>query len=149
MTNAYEETLYFEDVKVGDGSPEVVIEDLDRTDFVQYVGAAGEFAPFHYDEPYAKEAGYDSVFAVGMHTVGFATHMVGDWFGLLNVEQFRTRMTEQVWPGDTLTISGTVTDTYTDDGTGYVEAEFAVENQDGEAVVTGDCTASLPSRADD
>jgi acyl dehydratase len=146
MTDAYEDELYTEDVDVGDESPTLVIEDVSRDDFVKYVGASGDFARIHYDEPFAKDAGYPAVFAPGMMTTGFASHLIADWLGLANVDRFRTRMVEQVFPGDTLTIAGTVVDT--DEESGTVDVEFEVTNQDEEAVITGDASATLPSRSD-
>lgn len=148
MTDAYRQPVYAEDLEVGDRGPEVVVEDLTRTDFVRYAGASGDFTPTHTNEPYAKEAGYESVFAMGMLTAGFASHMVSDWLGIANVREFRCRFQSRVWPGDTITVRGEVVDKYRDDGDGVVDVEFVAENQNGEAVMTGDASAKLPSRQD-
>lgn len=149
MTDAYREPTYAEDVTVGDSGPEVVVEDLDRTDFVRYAGASGDFTPTHTNEPYAKAAGHESVFAMGMLTAGFASHMVSDWLDLGNVREFRCRFLSRVWPGDTITVRGEVVDKYrTDEGATVVDAEFVAENQDGGAVMSGEASATLPSRTD-
>jgi peroxisomal enoyl-CoA hydratase 2 len=148
MTDAYTETLYAEDVAIGDTGPEVVVENLDRVDIAKYAGASGDFTPIHVDEEFAKEAGNQSVFAHGMLTAGFASHMVSDWLGLDAIERFRIRFEAQVWPGDTVHVSGEVTDTYEVDGEALVNAEFTAENQTGEVVLSGDVTASLPFRDD-
>jgi acyl dehydratase len=146
MTDAYVETLYAEDVVVGDTGPEIVVEDLSRVDIAKYAGASGDFAPIHVDEEFAKDAGNQSVFTHGMLTAGFASHMVSDWFGLDAIKRFRVRFEARVWPGDTVTVTGEVTDTYKMDGKEQVDAEFEAENQVGEVVLLGDVTASLPSR---
>jgi acyl dehydratase len=144
MTDAYEEDLLAESISVGDTGPEIVIEDLKREDFVRYAGASGDFNPIHYDEPYAKEAGNPSVFGQGMCTAGYAAHMVSDWFGLENIRTFRVRFQARVWPGDTVTVSGEVTDVTREDEGATVEAEITVKNDD-ETLITGTTVAKLPS----
>ncbi|MFB6172816.1 MAG: MaoC family dehydratase [Haloarculaceae archaeon] len=144
MTEEYAASLSGDEVAVGDTGPEVVVEDLQRPDFVKYAGASGDFNPIHYDEPHAKEAGYDSVFAQGMLTAGIASHMVTDWFGLANVTGFDVRFEAQVWPGDTVTARGEITDVERDGDVARVEADVVVENQDGEVVLSGGASADLP-----
>ena len=131
-------------VDVGDEGPTLVVEDVSRVGIVKYAGASGDFNPLHVDETCATEAGHPSVFAHGMYTAGLASRMLADWFGTANVRRFNVRFTDQVWPGDTLTVAGEVTDVERSDGEVVVEAEFAVENQDGEVVLSGDATAGLP-----
>lgn len=144
MTEEYANPLSGDDVSVGEGGPEVTVENLERRDFVKYAGASGDFNPIHYDEPLAKEAGYESVFAQGMLTAGIASHMVTDWFGLANVTGFEVRFEAQVWPGDTVTASGELTDVERDGDDTRVKADLVVENQDGEVVLSGSASATLP-----
>lgn len=125
----------------GDSGPELVVPDLQRKDFVKYAGASGDFNRIHYDEPYAHAAGYDSVIGQGMLTAGYVSRMITDWFGLAAIRQFSTRFQAQVRPGDTLTVSGTVTDV-SGGSCPTTEAELAVTNQTGATVLTGTVTAS-------
>jgi peroxisomal enoyl-CoA hydratase 2 len=144
MTDCYERKLTADDVAVGDTAPEINVEDVQRKDFVKYAGASGDFNPIHYDEPYAKEAGNDSVFGQGMLTAGYASHMIADWFGLENVTRFKVRFRARLFPGDCLTVSGEITDVGRHDDGATVIAEFAVTNQDDEQLITGEATADLP-----
>lgn len=146
MTDAYETDIYAEDVSVDDTGPVVVVEDLERQDFVRYAGASGDFNPIHYDEVYAKEAGNSSVFGQGMCTAGFVAHMVSDWFGIENVRQFQVRFQARVWPGDTVTVSGTVVDVEWTSDHATVEAETTATNQDDDVLATGTVKAQLPFR---
>lgn len=148
MTDAYRDPTYAEDVEVGDSGPEVVVRDLDRIDFVRYAGASGDFTPTHTSEPYAKAAGHESVFAMGMLTAGFASHMVSDWLGLENVREFRCRFLSRMWPGDMITVRGNVVEKrWADEGT-VVNVELAAKNQNGTAVMSAEASATLPSRGD-
>ena len=59
------------ELKVGDTYTQRLVEDLKRTQIVQYAGASGDYNPLHTDEIYTTQvAGYPSVFAHGMLTMG-------------------------------------------------------------------------------
>ena len=129
----------------GEAGPELVVEDLEREDFVKYAGASGDFNPLHYDDPYAKETGNESVFGQGMLTAGHVARMVTDWFGLDRVSGFTIRFQAPVWPGDTITVTGEVTEVVEIDDGETVTADLIASNQDDEAVITGSVTATLPA----
>src|SRR5438045_6734763 len=91
-------------MKVGDTHSERLVEDLKRTQIVQYAGASGDYNPLHTDEVFAtKVAGYPSVFAHGMLTMAMTGRMLTDWVGDGRLKRFGARFAQQVWPGDTLT----------------------------------------------
>ena len=55
------------DLEIGQTHEAVVVEDLRRTQIVQYAGASGDYNPVHTDELFAtKVAGYPTVFAHGI-----------------------------------------------------------------------------------
>lgn len=145
MTDEYTTVPMGAELSVGDTGPEVVVENLERRDFVKYAGASGDFNPIHYDDPLAREAGYESVFAQGMLTAGIASHQVSDWFGLANVTAFGVRFQSQVWPGDTVRATGEVTAVTPVGEQTAVDADLVVETDDGEVVLTGSATAELPT----
>ena len=69
-------------LKVGDTREAVLVENLTRTQIVMYAGASGDFNPIHHDETFAtKAAGYPSVFAHGMLTMGMTGRLLTDWLG--------------------------------------------------------------------
>lgn len=129
------------DVEVGDAGPTIIVEELAPQDFVRYAGASGDFNPIHYDGEYARALGNQGVFGQGMLTAGYAGHLVCDWFGVDALRRFRTRFTARIWPGDTLTVGGEVTDVDPPE----VVAELTVTRQTGETVLQGNVTATVPS----
>ncbi len=139
--------LYFEDVREGDEAPPGVVPNITRTDIVKYAGASGDFNPVHHDELYAIRAGNDRVFAMGMMTAGFLSHMATDWVGDGKLRKYKIRFTRQVWPGETVTCKGKITRKYTEGGKNYIEADIFTENQRGEKVITGSIVAEVPKKA--
>ena len=76
---------------------------------MQYAGASGDYNPLHTDEVFAtKVAGYPSVFAHGMLSMGMTGKLLTDYVGDGMLTYYGVRFTYQVWPGDTLTATATV-----------------------------------------
>jgi acyl dehydratase len=122
-------------LEIGSSRTVVLVDGLTRTRIVQYAGASGDFNPLHTDETYAKEvAKSPGVFAHGMLTMGMAARAVTDWIGEEQLTGIGVRFTSQVWPGDTLTATVTVTD-LSDDG--QARFELTTINQDGVVVLAG------------
>lgn len=138
--------------EVGDTHQEVVVDGLTRTQIVQYAGASGDFNPLHTDEVFATQvAGYPSVFAHGMLTMAMTGRMLTSAIGGGHLARFGGRFTAPVWPGDTLTVTATVTAvTAVDEGTDRgaavgeraVELEVVTRNQHGQAVFAGSAAAA-------
>jgi peroxisomal enoyl-CoA hydratase 2 len=142
--------LHFEDVEEGTAGPTWRVEEtINRTHFARYAGASGSFHPIHHDDEYARAAGYPAVFGPGMFTAGVLSHYLTDWLGRSNVCKFGVRFRRQVFPDDTLTCSGTIIRKYRDGHRHLVDAQLRVSNQNGEVLVDGTATASLPRAGED
>ena len=137
-------TLNVNDIKVGDSRELVVFDDLSRSQIVMYAGASGDYNPLHSDEIFTtKVAGYPTVFAHGMLSMGATGRVLTDWFGVDGLTKFGVRFVNQVWPGDTLTATATVEAVREEDGQHLVDLTVVTTNQDGRPVVTGTATARL------
>ena len=127
-------------LKAGDTYTECLVEDLSRTQIVMYAGASGDYNPVHTDEKFTKEiAGYPSVFAHGMLTMGMTGRMLTNYVGDGRLTKYGVRFTSQVWPGDTLNSTATVVDV-TD---GIVNLSVETTNQDGALVLSGYAAARV------
>jgi acyl dehydratase len=132
------------DVKVGDTTTQVVADNITRTQIVQYAGASGDYNPLHSDEIFTtKVAGYPSVFAHGMLSMGATGKLLTDYVGDGMLTYYGVRFTYQVWPGDTLTATATVTGIREEDGVDLVDLDVSTTNQDGVEVIKGSATARL------
>ena len=132
------------DAAVGDTRTLVLTDDLSRTQIVQYAGASGDYNPLHSDDRFTTEvAGYPSVFAHGMLTMGMTGRVLTDWFGVEGLRAYGVRFVKQVFPGDSLTTTATVTAVREDGGQRLADLTVSTVNQDGDAVLTGTATAVL------
>ena len=132
------------DAKVGDKKELVLVEDLSRTQIVQYAGASGDYNPLHSDDRFTTEvAGYPSVFAHGMLTMGMTGRIITDWFGVESLTNYGVRFVKQVFPGDKLTATAEVTAVREDGGQRLADVSVSTVNQDGDAVLTGAATVKL------
>ena len=121
-------------INVGDTHSEIVVENLSRTQIVMYAGASGDYNPLHSDEVYTTQAaGYPSVFAHGMLTMGMTGRMLTDYVGDGRLTKYGVRFTNQVWPGDTLQATTTVEEV----ADGIVKLKVETTNQNGVSVLSG------------
>jgi acyl dehydratase len=131
-------------LKVGGTYKERVVENLSRTQIVQYAGVSGDYNPLHTDEVYTTQvAGYPSVFAHGMLTMGLTGKALTNYVGDGRLTKFGVRFTNQVWPGDTLDTTATVAAVREENGQYFVDLTLSTVNQDGKEVVSGSATARV------
>lgn len=132
------------DLKAGQAHTATLVEDLKRTQIVQYAGASGDYNPLHTDEMFTTQvAGYPSVFAHGMLTMGMTGKMLTDYVGDGRLTKFGVRFTNQVWPGDNLEASATLENIEEVDGQQLGNFDVITTNQDGAVVLKGYAQARL------
>ena len=132
------------DLTVGDVHEQVLTDNLTRTQIVMYAGASGDYNPLHSDEIYTtRVAGYPSVFAHGMLTMGMTGRALTDWVGDGRLTTYGVRFAKQVWPGDALTATVTLEAIRTDDGVAIADFSVVTRNQHGDEVVRGAASARL------
>jgi acyl dehydratase len=137
-------TLKASELSVGDTHSEEVCNNLSRTQIVQYAGASGDYNPVHTDERFTKEiAGYPSVFAHGMLSMGMTGKMLTNYVGDGRLSAFGVRFTSQVFPGATLTATATVTGLREEDGEHYVDLDVSTSDAEGVEVVKGTASARV------
>lgn len=132
------------ELKAGETYSERLVEDLKRTQIVQYAGASGDYNPLHTDEVFTTQvAGYPTVFAHGMLTMGMTGKLLTNYVGDGRLTKFGVRFTSQVWPGDTLDATATVEGVREESGEHIVELKVSTVNQDGQEVLSGYAEAKV------
>jgi len=129
--------------------PERSFGPLTRTDFVRYQGASGDFNPIHHDEGFARSAGFETVFSVGMLQAGLLATYCTDLFGPSNVRRFKVQFREQVWPGDRLVATGRVTQVYEADEEPRVDLALTVTRVGGGVAIAAEATFATDELGDD
>ena len=123
-------TISWESIQEGSEPKPMIVGPITRTDIVKYQGASGDMNPIHHDEPFATDAGYPAPLVVGMFPAGVLNTWATNWLGPENIRRTRVRWRAQVWPGDTLTFGGTVTNKYEEAGEKRVDLELVCQRGD-------------------
>jgi 3-oxo-4,17-pregnadiene-20-carboxyl-CoA hydratase beta subunit len=133
-------SLRYDDVSVGDELPELAIP-LTRTLIVASAIASRDYQDVHHDPGLANQRGSPDIFMNILSTNGFVGRFVTDWAGPdARLTSVKIRLGAPNYPGDTMTMSGSVT---SKDG-GIVEVSVRGANRLGDHV-TGTVTVELPS----
>ncbi len=138
--------LYFEDVEVGAEIPPLV-KVPSTIALVRYCAAANDFSPIHFDEPYARTRGQQTVIVQGFFKAACLGQLLTDWAGPKGwVKKIATKYQRINAPYDPMTCRGRVTKRYVEAGAHLVEVEMWLENGRGEVTTRGQATVLLPSR---
>lgn len=116
------------------------VPDVNRTHFVKYAGASGDFNPIHHDQTFAEKAGLPTVFGVGMWTAGVLSRIPAQWFGPESIRRFKVRFATRLWPGDTIVCRGRVSRVFEENGVPHADLELSAVNQNGEPLIQGEAT---------
>lgn len=137
-------SLKASEIKVGDTYSEEVCKNLSRTQIVQYAGSSGDYNPLHSDEIFTtKIAGYPSVFAHGMLSMGMTGKMLTNYVGDGRLTKYGVRFTSQVFPGATLTATATISEIREQDGVPVADISISTTDEAGTEVIKGNATARL------
>ena len=114
------------------------------TDIVRYQGSSGDFQPIHHDPAFAARAGFAQPLVIGMLPAGLVAGWLSELFGAHNVRYFRVRWSAPVWPGDTLTATGTVARRYQDEEGAKLDLDVSCANGGGTVALACAMTFVIP-----
>jgi acyl dehydratase len=140
-------TLRFDEVEVGAELPSLSIE-LTPTTIIAGAIATRDYQDVHHDRDLAQQKGSKDIFMNILTTNGYVGRFVTDWAGpeaVLN--SVSIRLGAPNYPGDTMTMTGTVAAKDVVDGTGVVTVDVRGSNNLGDHV-TGTVTLTLPNGAE-
>lgn len=136
-------TVDFAALAVGDELPPMVIP-VTPTRVVAGAIASRDFMPVHHDRDYANEQGAPDIFMNILTDNGYCSRFLTDWAGPdAMITRLAIRLGVPVFPGHTLTFTGSVTALRPDGDVGVVDVELCAVNELGEHV-SGTATLTLP-----
>jgi acyl dehydratase len=138
--------VYFEDVNVGDGLPELVKGPVTETQLVRYSGASGDFNPIHTIPHVAQEVGLDGVIAHGMLIMAIGGQCLTDWAGAGSVRQFKVRFSGMTKPAETVICRGQISEKIEDGDEPTVRGRLTIKGTDDSLKLKGDFVVALPRR---
>ena len=124
--------LHWGDVQKGDEVPPLSY-DVDSTTIVVGALATRDWRPQHHDYHFATERnGVRDIFLNAPNQAAWFERFITDWTGPRGrLARMRFRMKGSVFPGDTMTMTGTVTGTSVDDvGCGWVDVDVVLTVED-------------------
>lgn len=133
------------EMAVGDELTPLVL-DMTATRIVAGALATRDFMPVHHDRDYANEQGAPDIFMNILSTNAYCSRFLTDWAGpAAMVRSVAIRLGVPVFPGSTLTFTGTVAaiDDRPLDHEATIDVEFRATNDLGDHV-TGTARLTLP-----
>lgn len=137
-------TLDVGDVHVGDEVTPLVV-DVTATVIVAGALATRDFMPVHHDKAYAESQGAPDIFMNILSSNAYCSRFLTDWAGPeAMVRRVAIRLGVPVFPGSTLTFTGTVTAVDTERRTVDVDLRAVTDLGDH---LTGTATVALAAEA--
>lgn len=128
-------TYTFDEIQIGHKeSFSVTITEAERDKFRDITG---DINPLHNDEEYAKSLGHDKCVVFGMLSASYLSTLAGVYLPGRNslIQKTEVNFRKPVYVGDTITITGEVTDR--NETFKVIEVKVEMKNQDGVKVLKG------------
>lgn len=128
-------TYTFDEIAIGQKESFSVTVTEDVRD--KFRDITGDVNPLHNDLEYAKSMGHDRCVAFGMLSASYLSTLAGVYLPGKNslIQKTEVNFRKPVYVGDTLTITGEVTDK--SDTFKVIEVKVEIKNQDNVKVVRG------------
>lgn len=141
MTQPQGTTLRYNQIKLGDKLPELLVE-LTPTVIVATAIASRDYQDVHHDYHMARKRGVPDIFMNILSTNGFVGRFITDWAGPEAIlKKVGIKLGAPNFAGDSMKMTGTVTAKH--DAEKVVEVEVVGKNSYGNHV-TGTVRVALP-----
>lgn len=131
------------EIRVGEEVTSLVI-DVTATVIAAGAIATRDFMPVHHDREYANAQGAPDIFMNILSDTAYCSRFLTDWAGPdARVVRIAIRLGVPVFPGHTLTYTGSVSAVSRTEDEGFVDIEFTAVDDLGEHV-SGTATLGLP-----
>lgn len=139
---------YWEQVEIGDMLMPSSRTPISRLQIAQFAAASDEFSPLNLDDDAAKSAGFGSVYAPGLMSLGFVEEALRSFAGNMRILSLSGTFLRLIWPGDSLSSKGLLVRRYQKNDEHRIEFSLWCENQNGEVVMRGSSVCLLFKNAE-
>lgn len=139
---------YWDHVEIGDSLQQAAKTPISRIQIAQFAAAADDFSPLNLDDEFAKNAGFRSVYAPGLLSLGYIEESLRHFANNLRVLSMSGTFQRLLWPGDVLTTNGLLVRRYKKNDEHRVQFTIWCENQNHEVVMKGSVICLLFKNAD-
>ena len=130
-------------IREGDSLPTVVKPPISRTTLALFAGGSGDHNPIHIDIDYAKQAGFDDVFAHGMLSMAYLGQLLTNWAPQKALRSYSVRFRAITHIGDEISCSGRVSEVFQENNENRVRIELTAANQNGDVKLIGEAVIGV------
>ena len=143
------QSVYFDDVAIGDSIPAREHGPLTIVDTVRWAGLQENWQRLHYDRDHVREHnGLKTFIASGAYRQALLIRMLTDWIGPRGwLRKISVRHTYSTFEGDMMRFSARIAEKSPNIADPWVICELQGGNQDDKKILTGRCTLILPMRS--
>ncbi|NIB38199.1 MaoC family dehydratase [Pseudomaricurvus alkylphenolicus] len=135
--------LSYDAIKVGDSLPKLKFGPINRHTLALYCGGSGDHNPIHVDSDFAKNSGFEDVFAHGMLSMAVLGRLLTGWVEQDQIRTYGVRFTSITQVHDVVTGSGEVTEKYEEDGEKRIVLDVMTKTQYGRQTLSGTAVICL------
>ncbi len=139
---------YWDHTEIGDSLPKVIRPPISRLQIAQFAAASDEFSPLNLDDEQAKNAGYHSVYAPGLMSLGFIEEALRAFAANMKIVSLKGTFQRLIWPGDRLLAQGLLVRRYQKHDEYRILCNLWCENQHNEVVMKGSAIGIMFKNAD-
>ena len=143
------QSVYFEDVAVGDPVPAREYGPLTIVDTVRWAGLQENWQHLHYDRDHVREHnGLRTFIASGAYRQALLTRVLTDWIGPRGwLQKMSVRHTCSTFEGDMMRFGARISEKSKDPAEPWLVCDLHGTNQDDKQILTGRCILILPIRS--
>ena len=146
-----QQTIFFDQVRIGDSIPPREHGPLTIVDTVRWAGLQENVQHLHFDRDHVRQHnGLPTFIASGAYRQALLIRMLTDWIGPRGwLRKINVRHTYSTFEGDSMRFFARITEKSSDFSDPWISCELEGKNQEDRQILTGRCTLILPSRLED
>ena len=123
--------------EIGDELPPLIFGPISRHTLALYCGGSGDHNPIHVDIDFARQSGFDDVFAHGMLSMAILGRLLTNWVDQKDILSFGVRFSAITHVNDVVTATARIADKVSLESEKRLVLDLAVQSQSGAQTLAG------------